>query len=221
MNAGEYEEWADMVARYDDTDTDDASCTNLINTLGRVGAYETCSKARDADGLIPAVVGTLNSTNQPCTEAGHACFFQMDQLDAVLQSAAIPTQVRNLCPDTCFRMGIDPGENYLDPEARNAQKIRRDQAFAACHGCIDECKEVMNEGLREVVRPAAIGVWVTFAFTAIVWMWNNAATSPKPPPDPENPRGHWSTYVAQYTPRYNLLDGHNATSSWCVGTTGS
>lgn len=191
VGTGENAEWEEVYERYDDD-----ACTHLIETLGRIDGIETCQVTRAADGDIPAVEGTLNKAGDPCQETeDHACLFRIDEMDAVLSQASIETEVRDLCQDTCYRMGIHPGPMYLDPNARSAQQARRDRAFASCHACVDECKEAMNEGLRDVVRPAAVGVWITFFFTTVVWMWNNAATDQRQPPDPENPRAHWTRSV--------------------------
>eukprot|EP01043_Picozoa_sp_COSAG02_P087582 COSAG02_NODE_24835_length_676_cov_1.067591_1_plen_98_part_10 len=97
LTPGEHSEWEVAVSRYDDSEGDETSCAKLIETIGQIEQYQTCSVARASanEGLIPEVLNTNNKDGQSCSEVDHACLFRMDPLDAVFQNAAIETEVRD------------------------------------------------------------------------------------------------------------------------------
>ena len=180
----------------------DAEADAAANALGTEGAQAACAACSGtytaAQNIKQGLDGTADSQGTDCAETTddyiHACLVEVDQFDALLMGTGTTVELRDLCTDVCYNLGVSMPANYITLEKRVEQKAARDEAFASCNGCVHECKEEMNEALKESVRPATVIVWMTFLYTAIVWAWNNYAIDPKDPPDPTRPRKSWSSY---------------------------
>ena len=173
-----------------------AAAADALGTAGAQAACAACSgEYTSARNVKPGLAGTTDSAGNQCAEDNHACLVRIDQFDALLMETGTAVELRDLCTDVCYSLGVSMAANYVTIEERVEQKRVRDEAFAACNGCVHECKEEMNEALKESVRPAAVAVWLTFLYTAIVWGWNNYSIDDKDPPDPNKPRKHWSSYT--------------------------
>lgn len=173
-----------------------AAAAEALETERAQAACAACSgQYTAARNIKQGLAGTVDSAGNQCVEDNHACLVRVDQFDAVLMETGAAVELRDLCTDVCYNLGVSMAANYVTSEERAQQQRARNEAFAACHGCVHECKEEMNEALRDSVRPAAVAVWLTFLYTAIVWAWNNYALDAKEPPDPNKPRKHWSSFT--------------------------